>query len=395
MRNANEQYAPVYYVKVGGSRLPDELAQRVLGIEYEDDAEKLPKLAIRFDNSDLEITDHPLFALGKEVQVQFGYIDGDLTRQKTFTVKAIQGFKVRTLIAYGGGHALSAKGRTRCWENVRYSDIARNIAADHGLRAVVDDSEIAHEQVNQAGQTDLNFLKQLGSEIGYECYVEGDELHFHPKRYDAAPVLALAYYNGEYGNLISFEPTEKTLAEPTEVAAAGVDPFEKSAFVAKADEVNVERTMLAEGSYMYEASMGIESFRPGETGKWAAAPAESQSHAKQVADAKFKEAESETVEATINTVGETRLEAKRVVTLYGLGKRYSGNWYVANVRHVLGQGYKCIAKLERNAAGGTSQATGAKPASGVVNKNKANLQDEKRLAYQYSAQTGAEREIQR
>lgn len=387
-----DTYTPVYYIKMDGKRLPEDLAQRVTGIEFEDDAEKLPKLTIRFNNADLEITDHPLFAMGKKVQVQWGYIGGDLSQPLTFTVKAIQGFKVRELIAYGDGHKLAAKAKSRVWKNLKYSDIASRIAGEYGLKPVVEDTKIALEQVAQTNQTDLNFLKELAEKVNFQCYEENGELHFHPKKFSAKPTLAFAYYNGEYGNLINFEPTEKTLAEPNEVAVAGVDPMEKKPYLAKANDSNVERDAVAEGTYLYDGASGTETFKPGETGKKTASTAKTPSEAKQQADASFKKAEEETVEASIETIGTPSLRAKQVITLYGLGKRYSGNWYVKSVRHVLGQGYRCSATLERNATG-APKAAGAKETNAKVNKEKAPLESERKVVYQYSGETGAERRV--
>ncbi|MEW6104854.1 MAG: contractile injection system protein, VgrG/Pvc8 family [Bacillota bacterium] len=392
MRSPKETYAPVVYIKVDGKRLPDELAERVLGLEFEDDAEKLPKLTVRFNNADLEITDHPLFAMGKKVQAQWGYIDGELSEPVTCTVKAIRGFKVRELVAYGEGHKLADKAKSRVWKNLKYSDIARQIAQEHNLKPVVEDTKIAHEQVAQTNQTDLNFLKELAEKINFQCYEENGELHFHSKRLDAKPTLAFAYYNGEYGNLVNFEPVEKTLSEPNEVAVSGVDPMEKKPFIAKANDSNVERDAVAEGTYLYDGASGSETFKPGETGKKVASTARTPSEAKQQADAGFKKAEEETVEASIETVGEPRLRAKQVVTLYGLGKRYSGNWYVKNVRHVVGQGYRCFATLERNATG-DPKAAGAKETGAKVNADKASLESERKVVYQYSGETGSEQRV--
>lgn len=387
MRSPKETYAPVVYIKVDGKRLPDELVERVLEVEFEDDTEKLPKLTVRFNNADLEITDHSLFAMGKRVQAQWGYIDGELSKPVICTVKAIRGFRVRELVAYGEAHKLADKAKSRVWKNLKYSDIARQIAEEHSLKPVVEDTKIAHEQVAQTNQTDLNFLKELADKVNFQCYEENGELHFHPKKLDSKPSLAFAYYNGEYGNLIIFEPTEKTLAEPNEVAVSGVDPMEKKPFIAKANDSNVERDAVAEGTYLYDGASGSETFKPGETGKKVASTAKTPSEAKQQADASFRKAEEETVEASIETVGEPGLRAKQVVTLYGLGKRYSGNWYVKNVRHLIGQGYRCSATLERNATG-SPKAAGAKETSAKVNTEKAPLESERKIVY--SGETGQE-----
>lgn len=390
MRSPKDTYAPVRYIKIDGKRLPEDLAQRVLEMEFEDDSEKLSKLTIKFNNADLEITDNPIFAMGRKVQVQWGYIGGDLSRPYTMTVKGVRGFRVRELVAYDDGHKLGTSAKSRVWKNVKLSDIASRIAEEYGLKAVVEDTRIAHEQVAQSNQTDLNFLRELAGKVNFECYVEGGELHFHPKRLGSKPSLAFAWYNGEYGNLVSFEPVEKTLAEPGEVSVAGVDPMEKQPYEAKANDQNTERDAVAPGTYLYDGASGAERYKPGETGKKQASTAPNPSQAKQEADAQFRQAEEETVEAEIEVVGEPALTAKQVITLYGLGKRYSGNWYVKSVRHVVGSGYRSFAKLSRNATG-DPKAAGAKETAAKVNGQKAPMEPERKVMYEYSAETGAEK----
>lgn len=394
-----ERFAPVKYVQIDGKRLSDELAQRLLQLEFEEDDEKVPKVTLRFNNEDLEITDSLELAMGQRLQVQWGFIGGRMSERLSFTIKARRGFRVRELIGYNDGNRMVGESTSFVWKNVKYSDIASRIAEKRGLKSVARDSEIVHEQVAQSNQSDLNFLKELAEKIGYACYVEGDELHFHPRDYGAKPSMAFAYYNGEYGNLISFEPEEKTLDEPDEVAVAGVDPMEKEPSYGKANDANTERDSLAEGSFLVNAASGVMTavsgavenvgrllHLPGQTGKTEAAAAQTDAEAQQEAEAAFRKAEDNTVEATITTVGTPSLRAKRIITLYGLGKTYSGNWYVKQATHSVGASYICTAKLTRNATGNAA-AAGAGKTSGNVNKDKA--EPEAEATYTASAETGS------
>lgn len=387
-----ERFAPVKYVQIDGKRLSDELAQRLLSLEFEEDDEKVPKVTLRFNNEDLEITDSPELAMGQRLQVQWGFIGGRMSDRLAFTIKARRGFRVRELIGYNDGNRMVGESTSFVWKNVKYSDIASRIAEKRGLKPVVRDSKIVHEQVAQSNQSDLNFLKELAEKIGYACYVEGDELHFHPRDYGAKPSMAFAYYNGEYGNLISFEPEEKTLDEPDEVAVAGVDPMEKEPSYGKANDANTERDSLAEGSFLVNAASGAMEWidnlihSPGQTGKTEAAAAQTDAEAQQEAEAAFRKAEDNTVEATITTVGAPGLRAKRIITLYGLGKTYSGNWYVKQATHSVGSSYTCTAKLTRNATGNAA-AAGAGKTSGKVNNDKA--EPEAEATYTASAETGS------
>jgi len=56
-------------------------------------------------------------------------------------------------------------------------------------------------------------------------------------------------------------------------------------------------------------------------------------------------------EFSVNVIGEPKLESGKVITLNGLGKKYSGNFYVSSVSHELdmSSGYICRAQLLRNA----------------------------------------------
>lgn len=387
-----ERFAPVKYVQIDGKRLSDGLAQRLLSLEFEEDDEKVPKITLRFNNEDLEITDSPELAMGQRLQAQWGFIGGRMSDRLTFTVKARRGFKVRELIGYNDGNRMVGESTSFIWKNVKYSDIASRIAQKRGLKPVARDSKIVHEQVAQSNQSDLNFLRELAEKIGYACYIEGGELHFHPRDYGAKPSMAFAYYNGEYGNLISFEPEEKTLDEPDEVAVAGVDPMEKEPSYGKANDANTERDSLAEGSFLVNAVSGAMEWvgskvrPPGQTGKTEAAAAQTDAEAQQEAEAAFRKAEDNTVEATITTVGTPGLRAKRIITLYGLGKTYSGNWYVKQATHSVGSSYICTAKLTRNATGNPAVA-GAGKTSGKVNKDKAEPETE--ASYTASAETGS------
>lgn len=346
-------------IKLDGKPLPAELAARSLGATVEFTDQKLPKVTLPFSNTDLAITDHDLLNMAKHVSVQWGYLGGERSKEYRATVKKITGFKVIKLLAYDAeGTKLTGTGTPKVWTNLKYSDIARQIAEKHGLKADVEDSGIAKEQVNQSAQTDLAFLQGLGEEIGFECYIEGGVLHFHKRRYGAKPAVALHYYNGMYGDVIDFNPAEETLNEADEATATGMDPMTKDPIVTKADNETTERDALGQGTYMIDWLTGAWDKLTGAVGKQVPTTAPTASEAKTQADAKFRQAEEDSIKATVQTVGKPGLVAGMLVTVTGVGKRWSGNWYIAQVTHELSGKYTCTLELERNATNDAKHATG-------------------------------------
>ena len=66
--------------------------------------------------------------------------------------------------------------------------------------------------------------------------------------------------------------------------------------------------------------------------------------------AEFKKAELEQVTAEMTVIGNPFLRSGVLLRINNVGKRFSGLWYIKEVRHVInGSGYLCDCQLQRNA----------------------------------------------
>lgn len=82
-------------------------------------------------------------------------------------------------------------------------------------------------------------------------------------------------------------------------------------------------------------------------------------------DGTFLDNDLDQVTADAVILGDPSQRAKVVVSVQGVGNKFSGNWYVKKARHVIdGSGYRVDLSLARNAVGGkhptATTATGKK-----------------------------------
>jgi len=161
-----------------------------------------------------------------------------------------------------------------------------------------------------------------------------------------------------------------------ETKAAGVDPRKKEPVEEIANNDNTtDRTSLGKRTYLVDGNSGEGLFKEQETGRVVASFERSegfheepeQEPAKDAADAAFKAAELQQVEATAVTLGIPTLRAKQNIQVKGVGTKFSGVYYCRSLRHSFGDaGYSCELTLRKNALG---KGAGAKsdPSKGRPN----------------------------
>ena len=257
--------APMVLVEIEGTRVSRDLTDRLVAFVYEDHETALDLLEITLADPYLQCLDDPLFQEGHELRVRFGYAD-DLSPTKVGVIKEISydfpdtGVPTITLKAYDKGCMLASEQVQRVWERaggIRASDIATTIAQEHGLTPVVTTTVDRFPRLHQSKQSDVQWLASLAKTAravdgrgttGFVFYVEGDELHFHPRGLEQPPVLALEYFTDRQGILRSFRPSTHTQGEATRgqsTTAVGVNPATKAAATTTADNATTpERPVL-------------------------------------------------------------------------------------------------------------------------------------------------------
>lgn len=416
-----DTFKPTFLIQIEGESLPKDITQEITAFAFEDSESGLDELELCVTNRNLQFTDDPHFQEGNEIVARFGFVS-NLSPAKKAVIKEIEydfpdgGDPTIRIKAYDKGFKLAGKEIQRVWQKpapgILYSEIAEDIAKQQGLTAVVTPTKTRHLRVAQSNISDAQFLQELATKsrsedgdgkAGFVFFVQDDELHFHPRELAKAPAVTLEYFTDRKGVLRSFSPSVQSQGakgEGTEVLTIGVDPRRKQTIQHKAsNETTPKRDSLGGRTYLVDGNTGEARYREQETGKVVPAYDRSEGFHEEprsepmqdTAEGRFKDAEMRQVECSAVTVGIPSLRAKENVEIKGVGRKFSGVYYVVSVRHEIGgNGYGCDLRLKRNALGkGAGEKSEA--ASGKKNTQEApaNPKQEPPAMVTIDADTGA------
>src|SRR5262249_10694255 len=127
--------------------------------------------------------DADLFKEGNSVKIAMGYVDdirdmieGEITQIKpSFPESGIPTLGVE---GYTRLHRLQGDSKTRTFQQMTDKQIVEKIAQEAGLKGDAEDTEVQHDYIMQANQTDLAFLRDRASRIHFEILVSGKTLIF-------------------------------------------------------------------------------------------------------------------------------------------------------------------------------------------------------------------------
>lgn len=346
-----DELAPRAEVLIGDRPLKPKAEASVLAVEVSEDIDAVGMFTLELDNWDLENqaviwSDDAQFNLGSEVKIKFGYgnqtkvvMVGEITGlEPEFSLEQSPRLVVR---GYDYSHRLMRGTKTRTFTQRRDSDIVREVARDAKLTVEASPTLEALEYVLQRNQTDLAFIRDRASRIGYEILVEGTVLIFRPLQPKGRAVLTL-----NRTDLLEFSPRLSTLGQVNEVEVRGWDARQK------------EHTVVGKASNSDVVAMGKTSgisATAREFGKTAYAvidqAAATPQAAKDIAQGQINRMALDYITGEGSCRGNIALRVGRVIKIEGLGKRFSGDYYVTatNHRYAVGEGYRTEFSVRRNA----------------------------------------------
>ncbi len=310
----------------------------------------------------LEYTDANTFEVGAEVKIE---IETDAIPSETMVVKstlivgeitAIEPIfaadnwqPVLRIRGYDRSHRLTRGTKTRTFgdanprgSGVTEDQIVKTIAHETGLSTEIDTSEISsikYFHVLQYNQTDFEFLWSRARLLGYQVYVLEKKLYFQKANTVRGMERPAPLMWGE--NLASFAPRVTLMHQVDKAIVIGWDPASKKAL--EGAETTVEtriKPQIASGSFNKKGS-AVAKEKLGGVAEDVTVdiPVLTVDHAKAIAAARFAEAESTFIQAEgVCGVGDPRISAGCVVTVKGVGQRFSGEYYITEARHVYTRG---------------------------------------------------------
>jgi phage protein D len=356
-----ERFVPDFLIRIRGKELRRGIDEDLLSVSVTDVSDRADSFTFKVWDPHAEPVHvvsrtrkwkfDGLFDEGTEVEIQMGYRD-KLSLMLRGEITAVtcdfpeEGHPTLTIRGFSLYHRLQRQHRREPFEATTDSGIAREIAVVMGLNPRVDETAIEYPLVSPNDETYASILTQRAKRIGYEVVVKDDTLYFQRPRYleNHSPVITL-----EWGkDLRSFNSSLSTYNMVSEVTVRGSQTSQgrgKDPLVGTARGGD-ERIKLGEktGPQIVKHSFGDNPILSDDHS------ITSQQEASEIALAKLESKALDFICGNGSCVGDPRLMARTVIELKGVGKLFSGNYYVTSATHTIdSNGYRTDFEVKRNA----------------------------------------------
>lgn len=324
---------PQYAVSI--NRVPARSLERdVQSITVTEDLEAPSMVAMTLNTYD-EITrkfnwvDDSQLSPGNAIEIKMGYdrlhsvIVGEITGLEP-EFSAEQG-SIVTVRGHDRRHRLLRGTHTNSFIKLKDSQIAQQIASQNGLMAKVQDTKVVLDYVLQNNLSDLAFLQARSQRIGYEVWINDKTLHFQPPQYRTTSLIRLDFEQ----DLLEFSPRLSLLNQVTQVEVRGWDWKAKQAIVSKSSS----NTIAVMGGSRAGIRAGQAAFGDAKR-QIVDQPVQSKAEADVMAQGQIEEKALHYITGEGTCVGNPEIRAGSVIQIQGVGKQFSGRYYVVAVTHI-------------------------------------------------------------
>lgn len=375
--------APFYKIYIGKDANED-ISELVESFTYEDAIEEdsLLKITIKSDYS-LSLADDPRIRAGAILVFNFGFIQGQVSELHKARVTDIK-HKYRDrvtmeIIALDIGTTVRKVQEQVIWKRKTSVEIAQALADKWGLDLNSDPTTKVWDVLPQGNKSDMDLLRYLAQrEDGgnYIAYIRNNILNFVKRSTDKESVRTYTYGDGD-GVVMYFEPTIKESSQQgsaNKAVVATFNPFKgeykpqvvdnatesKTGTLGSAKPEYVSNPMPAKGvsvkggkeytgQTMDLNGAKVKVYRTPKPQTVAVDPTTNIMEAANLGNAKKKAATIKTLVAKLGIVGNPLLVPNNIITMKGVAKIHSGNWWVHKVTHTIqGQGFVTVVDLGRN-----------------------------------------------
>ncbi|MDF2520445.1 MAG: phage protein [Clostridia bacterium] len=337
-----------YKIKLNGTELSGDLMTSVEEVTIEDEINLPGMFCIKLNMVDYQKgkwrgIDLKVLKPGDKISISLGLdkvepmISGEITTLDLnlgeHSYLEIRGFDLI--------HRLRLGTRSKTFINKKDSEIATEIAREHGLSPVVDDTKTVYPYIYQNNQSNYEFLLERAARIDYEIYTDDKTLYFVKSRAPKAPELPQFTYKKDFDQLVL---ELRTLTKGSKVEVRGWNPVEKKGIEAVAKKGD-ETTKMGGKESGFELS--VKAF--GETP--IILPSENlvdRSEAQSVAAATYNSLLRDFITGEGRCKGNPLLKAGKTIKLAGIDERFSGTYYlVSTVHSINNNGYTTTFRVKR------------------------------------------------
>ena len=356
-------------IEVEGSALASDVDAQIESALVHDRLAMPDMFVVVFRDPTRDILGRAGLEIGKAVKISTVGLNADapeplISGEVTSIEAEYDSLGARAVVrGYDRSHRLAAGRKTATYQNVKYSDIAQQIASAAGLEADTDTSDGTLDHVFQVNQSDLDFLYAMAREIGFDCRVDDRTLIFKKVvqssdapgegTVDSTDPVQLVWGL----NLLEFRARMSAVAQVAKVEVRGWDPDAKDKIVGSADAT-------ATNAQLSTSPSDLASKVGGQTLVVTDRPVSTQSGADQLATARAQQVGSAAFEASAVVIGSASLKAGTPVSISGIDPALAGKWVVSGSRHEFGNGaYKTslefTGRQDRSILGLVTQGTPA------------------------------------
>lgn len=222
------------------------------------------------------------------------------------------------------------------------SSIVQNIV-DHTYsntfkKIKIKETKEIYKQVQVKEVSDYLFIKSLAEQVGYEFFIENETFCFYPQLNKQSSLLTL-YYGKE---ILGFKPELNVEKEVSKVKVIALElGADKKPIVGEAKTKSLDSTFK-------ESSAGIKSLlkKLNAVEYEVREPVKSLEQAKERAEAILEKFSKNFFKAEIKSIGIPELKAGITISLSGLGKRFSRDYYVEKAVHTFSEeGYETVVSV--------------------------------------------------
>jgi uncharacterized protein len=353
-------YAPRFEIIIGKDKLAVNVSKEILEVTVSEEIDTGASFTFTL-NDDFNMNtqkfkwlDDYRFTVGNTISIDMGYgnkllsmIRGNITSiEPSF-------FANETPTLTIGGHDLSydfmkKASLAKQFNERKYSDIAKKIAQDAGLNAVVDETENFKEFepsiFKNNNETYCKFLYRIKEKIGFFFEVKGQTLYFVKPGDADKEILTM-----ELGkDIISFRPTMKTTELVAKVIVRGHNPEDpEKPFVGEAPAENESKK--DPGMVTGDELLTIKKFKTLPTLVITDVKVTSDEHAKAIAKAALIRANDTLFKGDVESIGLPQIRTGVNIRLDKLGARFSDKYYVTATTHTINNsGYRTRFSVKRN-----------------------------------------------
>lgn len=320
-----------------------DISEKIERLRYERciTRENLLTLTVAMESAQ-ELSDDEDLVEGTMLKFQYGFAGRTLSEiyeAKITDIDVCYADRVSVVIkALGTGVALNKGDSQKIWKNKTASGIAKELADKYKLKFEIQLTQKVYETMPQGNRTDAEFLKYLASlEKGglFQFYTDNSTLIFRPR--DKSKGAKLLFTYGV--NIIRFKPSLKDLqqsAAATETEAQGVDPMTKEPYSVSSLPSDIKDVAMGKKD-LGTVVRDVNGVIVGTIKKQIQVPSDKE-EAQAKTDAETRKASSG-LKATLEIQGNPILNLEDIITVAGVARRYSGNWYIEKITSDVGNSY--------------------------------------------------------